>query len=206
MDVGTGSPTAPLGTIQVQATGSSDAVPDATFLTRQGPGSVLFGMGAIDGNLINGGILRSYKATVAGSFQQTSSGTLAMQILGLNRNVTLDSTLGEHDWLDATGDVTLGGTLLLAFWDPFNGQTSNFPMKAGQSVDLITSGGTISGAFSNVEIVGLRSFDFDLSVVGGNTLRLTALSDAVIAPEAPTLLLLGSGIAGLVVFGQTKRA
>ena len=110
MDVGTGSPTAPLGTIQVQATGSSDAVPDATFLTRQGPGSVLFGMGAIDGNLINGGILRSYKATVAGSFQQTSSGTLAMQILGLNRNVTLDSTLGEHDWLDATGDVTLGGT------------------------------------------------------------------------------------------------
>ncbi|MEM9280555.1 MAG: hypothetical protein AAGA96_01905 [Verrucomicrobiota bacterium] len=78
--------------------------------------------------------------SVTGSFEQTSTGSLQMEIGG-------QAVGTEHDQLAASGSVVLGGELLLCLIDDF------VPVD-GQSFTIVT-GSSVTGTFSSVDITGV---------------------------------------------------
>ncbi|WP_035056404.1 autotransporter [Andreprevotia chitinilytica] len=72
--------------------------------------------------------------TVGGTFSQTSSGTLVLNIGGVNQGV-------DYDVLKVTGLATLQGTLQLHFTGSF---------AAGQKFQLISASGGLSGDFASI--------------------------------------------------------
>jgi len=103
------------------------------------PGALIGGHGTIGGNLFNNGTVSPGNSpgtlTVNGNFNQSSAGTLLIQIGGL--------ALAQHDLLKVGGNATLGGTLQLA-------QLNQFHFSLGEKVTFLTTAGQVTGTFGAV--------------------------------------------------------
>lgn len=105
----------------------------------------LTGSGTIAGNLTNSGTLALHDPagvlTVTGDVVLTESSTLQVGLGGL--------TSGTFSFIDATGTVTLGGSLALSFLNQFDDSLTNT-----DAFTLINSPSPIAGAFTNVPSAG----------------------------------------------------
>jgi len=106
----------------------------------------LDGAGFIFGNVSNSGLVAPGNEVgrlfVQGNYLQDPSGTLQMEIGGLNAGVNSDLlTVGP-----AGGNATLDGTLQLV-------RVNNFTPLPGQRVHIITDSASHTGTFSDVDLV-----------------------------------------------------
>ena len=118
--------------------------------------------------------------TIDGDYEQTG-GLLGIEIAG--------TAPGQFDVLEVTGDVSLGGDLLLEFID-------GFAPRQGDVFKFLDIGGALGGAFADVEVRNLLpGFQFDVRSDAGG-LTMVALNDGVFVPEPATLFLLTLAAAG----------
>jgi T5SS/PEP-CTERM-associated repeat protein len=167
----------PRGSVSI---GQNVRIPGYLNLAR---GGTLSGQGFITGRTKNtGGHFLPNNSpgtfTIDGDYEQIA-GVLQIEFAG--------TAPGQFDVLAVTGDVTLGGKLWLEFID-------GFVPQQGQVFQFLDIGGTLSGAFDSIRVVGLRpGFQFDLQPDAGG-LKMVALNDGVLAPEPGTLAMLLAGI------------
>lgn len=110
---------------------------------------------------------------VEGSVEIQGGGTMDLEIAGPAAGV-------EHDIVEVSGSVSLGGTLALRFID-------GYAPAQGQSFDLLRLGTNTIGSFAQVEVTGLEpGFQHQVAVENG-VLRLVALNSGV-AASAPRLV------------------
>ena len=83
---------------------------------------------------VNGGILAAdpQPINVKGNYTQNAGGTLQLNVAGANP--------GQYDSLNVGGNAALDGTLQLI--------SLGFQPKAGDQLTLVTTGGVVSGRFS----------------------------------------------------------
>jgi len=83
---------------------------------------------------VNGGILTAdpQPINVKGNYTQGAGGTLQLQVAG--------KAAGQYDFLNVSGNASLGGTLQLV--------NLGYKPKAGDQLTLVTAGGTVSGKFN----------------------------------------------------------
>jgi len=150
----------------------------------------------------------------------TNAGTLSPGGLGSIADTVLDGDLielvtgaaptlefdiggllsGDYDLLDVSGTASLGGILDVSVWD-------GFPLHRGDSFDILTAD-TITGVFDSWLFAGRGGgLDFDISYLldptGADIVRL-AVKNAV--PEPFSLVLIGTGVIGIVFVTKGKRA
>jgi len=148
----------------------------------------LAGNGSIVGNVIvDGGTIEpgssSGKLTVDGSVSMRTNARMLMEIGG-----TSD---GMFDQLFASGDMTLGGNLIIDFINDF------IPLITDEF--LFLNGSTISGSFDNVEIRGLPTvMSYELFADG----QQVVLRNVVPVPEPQTAFLFAIGT---VLLGVTRQ-
>jgi hypothetical protein len=155
--VSTGTVQLRTGTLSVRAgylqQAGSTELSSGTMLDSQATqvdieGGVLTGTGTINGNLVNGGLVTpggdgtAGILTVTGSYTQSGSGVLSIDLGGLTAG-------SEYDQLRVSGGVTLDGMLrvqLINGFQPFPGDTFNiltFFNRIGDfAVDLLPDLGT----------------------------------------------------------------
>jgi hypothetical protein len=109
-------------------------------------------------------------ATIDGSFLQTASGTLAVELGGL--------TVGsEYDRLTVTGSADLGGTLMVSLTDAGSGF---FVPDVGNSFTVLTAQGGLSDQFSSHVLptnIGGQILDWQVSYSTNNVVaRLSAIT------------------------------
>ncbi|MGB7193996.1 MAG: autotransporter [Collimonas pratensis] len=107
-----------------------------------------FGSGNLTNNAGLGLGSTLFELTLAGSYQQTASGSLTLPINGTSKGV-------NYGHLTVAGPVVLGGVLALNFSGTFT---------SGQKFTLIDAGGGITGSFSNVTSSGPA---VDITLNGG---------------------------------------
>jgi autotransporter-associated beta strand protein len=158
-------------------------------------GGVLAGSGTINGNVENAGVVAPgdpQSLDIVGNYLEDSGATLELAIAGP----------GDLDHLHVTGDFTIdsGATLKLDFIDGFAPTT-------GQQFDFISFGGSLDGAFAQVQIDGLEpGFQFQVQPDGSGNFGLTALNNAVSStPEPASLGVLVLGMSGLLVKRRRQR-
>jgi hypothetical protein len=172
---------------RVQLAGTSQFV--GTFLLTVGrellvgPGGTIAGtgvirVGALDvdpagGTLTNLGLISAGtspgRIMVDGAFTQGPEGTLVVEIGG--------TSAGAFDVLAVTGNVKLGGTLVLRFLDGYLPQP-------GDTFAFLT-GKKVKGAFDAVVVEGVApGFDFTMAPAGG-TLAVTAVAAAAVLCRDP---------------------
>lgn len=121
------------GTLDVNASFSSIAA-----VGVQGAGILDLDNGiTLTANVTNAGTLtlggtKIASATIAGNYTQTSAGTLDIKLGG--------TAAGQYDQLHVKGNVSLAGTLNVSL-------VNNFMPTQGQSFQIITYMGTLSGDF-----------------------------------------------------------
>jgi len=114
-------------------------------------------------------------------------------------NSTGNNDLSSALAVSADGSTVVGADTIGAFiWDPTNGMRDLTQLLKGSGVDL--SGWSLIAA-TGVSADGTAIVGSGTDPSGNNEAWLAILP----IPEPGTLLLLGSGIAGLVLFGRTKR-
>jgi hypothetical protein len=162
------------------------------ILDARGPGvnvtgGTLGGTGLIHGNVMMGGTITPGSAgtpgvlTIAGNYQQTSTGVLS-ELIGL----------GSHGVLDVKGTAGLGSGVLnitlLGGFDP-----------VGDKLDIMNYK-SLSGGFSNGTSFVADGYDWTLNY-GSKDVVLTAVSTAE-TPEPSTLVFLAAGglLFGLIEF------
>jgi outer membrane autotransporter protein len=104
------------------------------------PMGLLGGTGTIGGNIVSSGIVSPGdsgpgRLTLNGSYAQSNSGTLQIEIGGLS--------LVQHDLLRANGTAQLNGALQLA-------RLNNFHFLPGDRVTFLTAAGGVDGTFATV--------------------------------------------------------
>jgi outer membrane autotransporter protein len=84
---------------------------------------------------VNGGVLTAdpQPINVQGNYFQGPNGTLQLNVAGANP--------GQYDFINVTGNATLGGTLKLI--------NQGFTPQAGETLRLVKTGGTIADKFAN---------------------------------------------------------
>ncbi|WP_157817494.1 hypothetical protein [Candidatus Thiodictyon syntrophicum] len=168
------------GVLEVSATGRLTTT-QGVFI---GAGGQFFGSGgSVVGptfQVMAGGALRPGLSpghlTLAGDLFLDAGGLLEIEIGGANPGV-------GFDLLSVTGDVHLGGTLLLAFID-------GFLPKVGDRFDFLDLGGGLFGDFDEVLISGAPGLGFDPAALRLGILTVTEA--AAPAPSTLALLLLGA--------------
>jgi T5SS/PEP-CTERM-associated repeat protein len=186
-------------------TGSGSASVGQTLLRL--PGHLIIGN---NGRLLGNGHIRGTVRTIGGGINNfggivspaASPGTLTIdgnyEQLGGTLEIEMAGTApGQFDVLKVTGDVSLGGDLLLQFID-------GFAPRQGDEFTFLDVDGSLAGAFANIEVRGLLpGFQFDLRPDAGG-LTMVALNDGVAVPEpAPIFLILASM---LVYFSNRLRS
>lgn len=174
-----------LGTVNVMGgsinVGSSNAVPPG--ILRVSAGGDFQNAGTVNGKILVG-LGGSFSAghadgtsLINGDFELDSGGALSMNLSGTN------SSTG-YDVLQASGNVSLAGSLVLNFVDGFS-------PRAGQSFTFLKFG-SLNGSFSQVQVGGLASgFQYQIQT-NNNALVLVASNDGV-ATSPPLLSLTTSG-------------
>ncbi len=164
LDVGGASP----GTIKLLADSATLTVGGSAVVNA---GGRVEGIGTFNGPRFRnpGGFvspgLSPGTLTIEGDYEQGEEGTLIIEVAGIEP--------GQFDALNVTDHVSLGGTLEVRFLD-------GFLPRAGDSVDFLQVGGTISGQFAQVSFPELADgFQADLTPTDDARLRLTARTDAV---------------------------
>jgi hypothetical protein len=107
-------------------------------------GGTITGNGAITGAVSNAGVISPGNGaagliTITGTYNQTSAGTLAMQLAGVSP--------AQHDRLLVSGIATLGGTMAVT-------KVPGFEPARGDSFDLLDAGGFVQH-FNNVQLPSL---------------------------------------------------
>ncbi len=159
--------------------------------TLSGAGQVTF-TGA--GKLVNsGGIVSpgnspgTLSVSGGGGYQQSGTGSLFLELAGTGA--------GQFDVLSVTGAAALGGTLDLQ-------QIAGFTAAAGQSFDILTASGGITGSFTTINPGNINpGIQPVFSLVSGGTVG--RLSFQVAVPEPGSLTLLGLG--GIFLIGLRRR-
>jgi hypothetical protein len=165
----------------------------------------LSGTGTITGMVANtGGVVQPGSSVLPGTltlanYTQGIYGRLDLKIGGL-----LAGT--QYDVLKVTGPGTFGGRLSVSL---INGFTPGL----GNRFDLLTCSLGCSGLNSGALFSGgvsLPSLTSGLDWIsgltdGGNSFSLTVVAAAVSAPEPGTLLLVASGLVGLVAWQRKRR-
>jgi outer membrane autotransporter protein len=126
---------------------------------------------------VNGGILTAdpQPINVKGNYTQSAGGTLQLQVAG--------TAAGQYDFLNVSGNASLGGTLQLL--------NLGYKPKAGDQLTLVTAGGTVSGKFSpfvNPFATGSGYNTIDL-IYGKNSVLLAFLNNPVppVGPKPPVI-------------------
>jgi len=162
-------------------------------------GSLFKGIGTINGydgpvNFVNKGTVAPGTSpgtlTINGNYIQDALGILEIELGGL----------GNHDILNITGIADLAGTLKLLLYGDYTASE----VKVGDFFDVLFAS-AITGEFTvNGSATGwnwnIAYLDFDTSVIGPDTVRLTAQAPV---PIPPTVWLLGAGLIGL--FGIKRK-
>jgi hypothetical protein len=148
-------------------------------------GKTVGGTGSIVGDVTNSGELSPGHSpgslAITGDLTEAADGTMKLEIAGRDA--------GQFDVITATGDVTLGGTLVVKLLD-------GFVPNASDSFVMVT-GGTLSGEFANAPgRVATDGGMFDV-VYGANSLTLTGFT-ATAVPEPGAIAVLGLGAVGLL--------
>ena len=95
------------------------------------------------GNFINNGTVSPGASpgmfNIDGNFEQSALGTLLLEVVSAATPGT------TYDALSVTGDLILGGTMELVY-------LAGYTPSAGESLDLLSAGGSTSGAFSSVAL------------------------------------------------------
>ena len=140
--------------------------------------------------------------TTAGNF--TNSGTIALDpsSLDITGNLVLDNSsvldigiagtqAGQFDTINVTGSAALAGTLSLNL-------ISGFTAAVGDSFNIMSADGGITGSFTNIGPIDVNGYVFDLaSTSNGLGLQVVAV------PEPATLALMA--IAGASILLLRKR-
>ncbi|MGE5699986.1 MAG: PEP-CTERM sorting domain-containing protein [Deltaproteobacteria bacterium] len=163
-----------------------------TPLTNNG---FVAGSGELTGDFVNFGALAPGLSpgilTIDGNFTQDFLGILQVELAGYTKGA-------EYDFLSITGAARLNGTLdvdLLSFFDPSPGSVFNILHAEGGILDTrfaLFAFPTLSGG--KYWDIGYGTKDVFIYVQGG--------TEPV--PEPSTMLLLGSGLAGLVGYGKRR--
>lgn len=140
-------------------------------------GGSLLGHGVIDGNLvtrIDGTLSAGTEDDPVGMFDVTGdallSGLLEVDIAGL----------GDFDYLDVAGTVTLGGTLLVELID-------GFTPVAGDAFDIFTAS-SVTGSFASLIMPLLGGGLSFQTLIGANYVRLAVVAAPIPLPGAVWLL------------------
>ncbi|MBA5874359.1 MAG: PEP-CTERM sorting domain-containing protein [Nitrospira sp. CR1.2] len=189
----------------VQNAAAAQTIVNGTFAhTIALQAGVLSGVGTVSGTVTNtGGVIQP------GTFAQSSVLTLANYVQGPSGR--LDLKLGgllagsQYDVLRLTGSGIFGGSLSLRL---INGFTPGL----GHRFDLLTcslgcsgaNGGSLfSGGVSLPSLTSGLAWTGELTN-GGTGFSYTVVAAAASAPEPGTLVLVGSGVIGLVGWGRRR--
>ncbi len=172
-------------------------------------GAIFGNNGSFSGNLTSGGTFNvgdavnlAGKMAVTGNYTQSASGTLKADIGGL--------ALAKYDQLNITGSITLGGTLSLQLingYVPTIGSSFNIVNFASKSGHFATITGTPINANEHFQVV-VSPTNITLNVVAGPSPWESGTSTNTSAsptPEPSSLLLLGSGLAGLFAYRRKLK-
>ena len=133
--------------------------PAAVFINL--PTGLIQGNGNLQTNVTNQGTIAPGTSpdiiTITGDLLLDPTSVLDFEIGG----VTPGAGAGFHDQIVVTGNATLDGTINATLF-------GGFVPVAGNTFDIITCGGTCSGAFVTENL----PTDFNLSIIGGNIVQL----------------------------------
>ena len=133
--------------------------PAAVFINL--PTGLIQGSGNLQANVTNQGTIAPGTSpeiiTITGNLLLDPTSVLDFEIGG----VTPGAGAGFHDQIVVTGNATLDGTINATLF-------GGFVPVAGNTFDIITCGGTCSGAFVTENL----PTDFNLSIIGGNIVQL----------------------------------
>jgi hypothetical protein len=209
------------GSTQVDGTLSQDSISIGSGTVLKGSGAVTAGVGLTNSGTITGlgaGLILQAPITGTGNYTGTvffANGSLATgstpatiqgetMIFGNGNTLTLKIAQQSpnhadlvNDAINATGSVTLGGTLVVTVADLGSGK---LVPQLNDSFDLINAGTFINNDFNKVELPTLASgleWDFGPANVDGQNEYLITVGAEVPVPEPPSLVLWLAGIAGL---------
>jgi hypothetical protein len=127
--------------------------------------------------------------TIAGSFAQTASGTLAAELF----------SAANSDLLNITGSASLDGTLALSCYGGCAG------LAIGDTITLLTSVGATTGSFAYVTLSGFGAgFAYSL-IYDPNDVKLAILNVGAV-PEPGTWLTLALGLGAIGLRLRPRRA
>jgi autotransporter-associated beta strand protein len=130
-------------TVNNQSTLNVDGILTASNTVSVLYGSTLSGIGTINGNVLNGGLLSPGSAfvnnptgqlTINGNLTQTSTGTMLIQVAGA----------GSFSSIYVNGTAVLGGTMAV---NPIG-----YTMQFGDQYQFLTATGGITGAFDSINM------------------------------------------------------
>lgn len=156
-------------------------------------GGTISGYGTINGTrFVNAGYIRPGSSpgvlSIEADFEQTDSGTLDLEIYGLQAS--------RIDLLAVDGDADLAGKVSITF-------RGGYAPSQGDFFELLTISGSLSGDFDEIEVHNLESgFLYETSLTNG-IFRLTALNDGVFVPEPSSVLAIIA--IGYIVLARRRR-
>jgi hypothetical protein len=161
-----------------QTAGTTTVDGTLTSTSIKATGGSIFGAGSLKGNTSIGNATGTAATlnvgdsgvagllAITGTYTQLATGTMNVSIGGL--------TTGTYSALSVSGNASLGGTLTAAIVNGLVLTSSNI----GQTFTILTSGGTVSGAFTNSTVTSGTDV-FTVSYTGNSVvLTLTSVSGA----------------------------
>jgi hypothetical protein len=186
-----------------------DAGADLGSLTATGPGGLyLYGLGAISGPVTLNDMTLGNNALSSGTGALTLNGSELDDGYGSSQDATLavngafaidsasklklyidqDGQVAGTDFsqLTATGNVALAGTLEIDHGFDANGNCT--PLAPGQTDNLLTTTGTLTGSFADVvtnSVCGGPAPELQISYVDGNEVQAEVVSSTTTTLAAP---------------------
>ncbi|MFD0930809.1 beta strand repeat-containing protein, partial [Methylophilus glucosoxydans] len=156
-------------------------------------GGSLSGTGWVIGNVSNSGLIGPGASpgtlNIDGDYTQLSNGSLLMEIGGNLQG-------SSFDWLNITGNATLGGTLNLVF-------AANYLPVSNSIYNILTYGSWSQTTFNLVTVSGLNLNQFSYNTIYSD--KGVSISVSVIpVPEPDNIALIFAGL-GLISFMARRK-